>query len=67
MFDKVKVYLTGDVQLLWVIWPAQLQVDVWLPPVPTADRPAAQLGLGDVLDGLQVLPGFTYPVADLFA
>jgi Uma2 family endonuclease len=67
MFDKVKVYLAAGVQLVWVIWPAQQQVDVWLPPAPAADKPAAHLGPGDALDGLQVLPGFSYPLADLFA
>ena len=45
MFDKVKVYLGAGVQLVWVIWPARQQVDVWLPPIPAADQPAAQLSL----------------------
>jgi Uma2 family endonuclease len=67
MFDKVKVYLAAGVQLVWVIWPARQSIDVWLPPIPAADQPAAQLGPGDALDGLHVLPGFSTPVADLFS
>lgn len=29
--------------------------------------PVATLGIGDILDGLDVIPGFTYPLAKLFA
>jgi hypothetical protein len=39
-------------------------VDVWR---QGTDGPIATLGMGDALDGLDVLPGLTYPVADLFA
>jgi Uma2 family endonuclease len=67
VFDKVKVYLAAGVQLVWVIWPARQQVDVWPPPIPAADQPTTQLSLSDALDGLHVLPGFSYPLADLFA
>jgi hypothetical protein len=28
--------------------------------------PVATLGIGDVLDGYDVLPGFTCPLADIF-
>jgi hypothetical protein len=33
---------------------------------PGANAPIATLGLGDALDGLDVLPGFSYALADLF-
>jgi hypothetical protein len=49
---------------VWIVWPKSRQVDVWR---PGAAQPVATLGPGDVLDGLDVLPGFTHPVADLFA
>ena len=31
------------------------------------DHPAATLGMGDTLDGEDVVAGFAYPVADVFA
>lgn len=64
MEAKVRRYLEAGVRLVWLIWPKQRQVDVWR---PGTDAPVATLGIGDALDGLDVLPGFTYPVADLFA
>jgi hypothetical protein len=30
-------------------------------------QPGITLGLSDALDGLDVLPGFTFPLAELFA
>ena len=39
-------------------------MDVWR---PGSDQPIQTLGGADALDGLDVLPGFTLPVADLFA
>jgi hypothetical protein len=48
--------------LVWVIWPRRQQVDVWH---PGARRPSTR-GEGDLLDGEDVVPGFSYPVADLF-
>ncbi|MEO7002672.1 MAG: hypothetical protein ABI068_12745 [Ktedonobacterales bacterium] len=46
-----------------VIWPTQEQVDVWQ---AGAAQPTT-LTEQDELDGLDVLPGFTHPVAKLFA
>ncbi len=55
-----------DTQLLalvWVIWPKRRQIDVWR----TGDsQPSSTLGIGDMLDGLDVLPGFSCSVAELF-
>ncbi len=64
MAAKPRRYLEAGVRLLWVIWPRYRSVDVWR---PCSDQPVAALGLDDVLDGLDVLPGFTYPVARLFS
>jgi hypothetical protein len=50
-----------------MIWPGAREGDVWRPPVPTLDQPTLRLRLGDVLHGLDVLPGFSYALADLFA
>ncbi len=50
---------------MWVVWTARTQVDVWRPA--NLDHPAATLGMGGVLDGEDVVPGFACPVADVFA
>ncbi len=64
MAKKVQLYLAKGVRLVWVVWPDQQQVEVWR---PGTDVPIATLSVGMTLDGLEVLPGFTMPVADLFA
>jgi Uma2 family endonuclease len=61
---KVREWLDAGVRLAWVVWPDAQQVDVWR---PGAAQPVQTLGTGDALEGLDVLPGFTYPLADLFA
>lgn len=63
MAAKAKRYLEAGVRLVWIIWPKYQQVDVWR---PGADEPVATLNMGDALDGLDVLPGFTYALSDLF-
>jgi Uma2 family endonuclease len=60
---KAQRYLAAGVRLVWVIWPRWKQVDIWHPGETT---PAA-LSVGDVLQGEDVVPGFTYPVARLFS
>lgn len=61
---KVRRYQRGGTRLVWVVWPEEQQVDVW----HRDDLiPSATYGLGDMLDGEGVVPGFVYPVADLFA
>ncbi len=63
MADKAQRYLAAGVRLVWVVWPKYSQVDVWR---PGSDQPVATLNVDDQLDGLDVLPGFTYPLARLF-
>ena len=63
MAAKARLYLSVGVRLVWVVWPRWRRVDVWR---QGSDQPAATLGVDDHLDGLDVLPGFTYPVARLF-
>lgn len=60
---KAGRYLAVGVRLVWVIWPPSRQVDVWR---AQDIQPSTTLGLGDELDGLDVLPGFTLPLTDLF-
>ena len=63
MAAKALRYLAAGVQLIWVVWPKRREVDVWL---PGAEKPAVTLTSGDALDGLHVLLGFIYPLAELF-
>lgn len=64
MASKARRYLAAGVRLVWIVWPRNQQVDVWR---PGADQPIATLNAGDVLDGLDVVPGFLYPLANIFA
>jgi Uma2 family endonuclease len=64
MAAKARLYLDRGVQLVWIVWPGDRQVDVWR---PGSDAPIATLSEADTLDGLDVLPGFTCPIAELFA
>ncbi len=64
MADKARLWLASGARLVWIVWPRERQVDVWL---PGHSEPAATLDVSDQLDGRDVLPSFTYPLADLFA
>lgn len=63
MAAKAGRYLDASVRHVSMVWPRYQQVDVWR---PGAAQPNATLGTGDFLDGLDVLPGFSYPVTSLF-
>ncbi len=63
MQAKAARYLTEETALVWVVWPKRRQVDVWRPGVGGP----VTLGVDDLLDGGDVISGFTYPVARLFA
>jgi Uma2 family endonuclease len=63
MADKARLYLAAGVKLVWIVWPDSQQVDVWR---PGSDVPVATLTAVDALNGLDVLPAFAHPVADLF-
>ena len=51
MAAKSRLYLEHGVKLVWIVWPADQQVDVWR---PESDEPAETLGIADSLDGLDV-------------
>lgn len=59
---KLVEYFDNGCQLAWVINPDERSVVVYRQPQP--DR---LLKLTDSLDGEDVIPGFTFPVAELFA
>ena len=64
MAAKARRYLGAGSLLVWVVWPKRQQIDVWR---PGNTQPSMTLGIGDAVDGEDVVPGFRYPLADLFA
>jgi len=64
MGAKARLYLAAGTRLLWVLWPRQRQVDVWR---PGDTAPSATLRDGEWLDGEDVVAGFRYSLARLFA
>jgi Uma2 family endonuclease len=63
MAETAQAWLAAGTQLVWVVWPKTQHVDVWR---PGSGQPIQTLHVGEDLNGLDVLPGFTFPVADLF-
>jgi Uma2 family endonuclease len=59
--DKVMEYLDAGVSLVWVVYPRRKIVMVY-----RSDRVARILSGDDVLDGGDVVPGFSVRVAELF-
>jgi predicted nuclease of predicted toxin-antitoxin system len=62
---KARLYLRGGTRLVWIVWPHGQTVDVWRAGATAG--PVRTLGAGDLLDGEDVVPGFSHPVAGLFA
>jgi Uma2 family endonuclease len=60
--EKLQFFLRHGVRLVWVVDPIAETVTVHRP-----DADPFTLSAGDTLDGLDVVPGFTLPVADIFA
>jgi Uma2 family endonuclease len=59
---KINFYLRHGVRLVWVIDPEDRVITIYRPDADSRDlRP------GDVLDGEDVLPGFSVAVSDVFA
>jgi Uma2 family endonuclease len=59
---KVKAYFEAGTQQVWIIYPQTQEVAVF-----RSARESVVLGGDDMLEGGNVLPGFTCPVAELFA
>lgn len=64
MAEKARQYLAAGTRLVWLVWPRSRQVDVWR--AGDAAVPSRSLTGDDVLDGEDVVPGFSYPIARLF-
>jgi len=60
---KAQRYLDAGVRIVWIVWPRWQQVDVWR---PGDEKPSTTLGVEGVLQGEDVVPGFSCPVAVLF-
>ena len=61
VMDKALMWLSYGTRLVWAVNPGSHTVDVYKPRERTVT-----LGVDDALDGLDVLPGFTCPVRDIF-
>ncbi len=56
------MWLDAGVRLVWVVYSTPRIVEVW-----RAGEPTLVLHETDQLDGYDVVPGFTCPIAQLFA
>jgi Uma2 family endonuclease len=63
MERKLREDFLAGVRLVWMIDPRKRRVEVYTAP----DAPAATLDETQALNGGNVLPGFTLPLAELFA
>ncbi len=61
MRRKALYYLDNGVQLVWLVYPETRRIEVW------TNETSKTLDMGDVLNGGDVLPGFTMSVEDVFA
>ncbi len=59
--EKAHYYLANGAQVVWLVFPNKRYVEVYQP-----DSEMEVLLGDDLLDGGDVLPGFTMPVADVF-
>ncbi|CAA9346510.1 MAG: hypothetical protein AVDCRST_MAG93-6915 [uncultured Chloroflexia bacterium] len=59
--ERVQDYLEARTQQVWVLWPRRRSVSVY-----SSGADTRELGPDSVLDGGNVLPGFTVRVDDLF-
>ena len=60
--EKVTDYLAGGARLVWQLFPRRQTVRVW-----RADGTTQSISRDGVLDGGEVLPGFTVHLVELFA
>jgi Uma2 family endonuclease len=58
---KIDEYFRAGVQLVWVVYPTQSKIHVYLSPTDISG-----LSKDDVLDGGTVVPGFRLPLSELF-
>lgn len=61
MADKAAYYLANGSRMVWLVYPKNQLVEVLTPGARFL------LGTDDTLNGDDVLPGFSFPIRDLFA
>ncbi len=61
IYDRVQDFLAAGTRQVWVLWPSKRAVSVYRPNADTRE-----LGPDAMLDGGEVLPGFSVRVGDLF-
>lgn len=61
---KMAEFIEAGVRLVWNVFPGPRTVEVW--QSAQRQQPSQILRETDMLDGLDVTPGFTCPVRDLF-
>jgi Uma2 family endonuclease len=66
MDAKARRYLAAGTALVGVLWPEAQRVDVWHRD-SDGQIVFSTLAPGDIVDGRDVVPGFSHPVADIFA
>src|SRR5260221_4292405 len=59
--EKVQMWLDAGVRLIWVAYPGRREIVAHRP-----GQPPRILATGDMLEGLDVVPDFAYPVAGIF-
>jgi len=59
--DKIRMWLDVGVRLIWVAHPQRRAIEVYRP-----GEPVLLLGIADHLDGYDVVPSFSAPVAQVF-
>jgi Uma2 family endonuclease len=61
MWRKAEKYLEAGTRLVWLVFPDERAVEVYIP-----DQDVQTLGLDEVLDADDILPGFKLAVKDIF-
>ncbi|MDE0198137.1 MAG: Uma2 family endonuclease [Caldilineaceae bacterium] len=61
VYHKALMWISFGVSLVWVVNPEKRAIEVHRP-----NQPLLSLTENDILDGGEVLPGFNYPVRDVF-
>lgn len=62
MAAKARLWLSVGVDVVWVVWPDVREVDVWTGGITAPETLSGEAPV----DGGEVLPGFTLPVARLW-
>jgi Uma2 family endonuclease len=60
--QKLREYFESGTRLAWVIDPRSRTIAIYLSP----DKPARTLSESEVIDGGDVLPGFSVAIAEFF-